>query len=91
MRNNVKNKKYEIGDVVDLDDVVLSLATYQAWQANAEAAAGALAAAGRLTDPSLIPDEQGLLLADGSLEIFVEIPGVARVSMRAPVGHWRFR
>lgn len=84
-------KRYSVGDVIDLDDVNISLPAYLAWQASARAAAAGLAATGRITDASQIPDEQGLLLADGSLEIFVEISGAARVSMQIPPDQWAFR
>ena len=79
---------YKIGDVVDLDDVLISPAAYASWQATAAASTGALAASGRLPPPGQIPTEQGLWLASGELEIFVEIPGVARISMTIPPGQW---
>ncbi len=79
----------KIGDVVDLDDVAISPRAYASWQATAAMGARALAAAGLLSDPSQIPDEQGLWLASGELEIFVEVGG-ARISMKIPPGEWRW-
>ncbi len=84
------SNKYKVGDIVDLDDVTISPAAYAAWHATAIAGAQALAATGRITGPSQIPDEQGLWIASGELEIFVEISGV-RISMKVPPGQWSWR
>jgi len=81
------SQKYKFGDVVDLDDVFISPAAYAAWQATAQAGALALP---RHIRPGDIPDERGLWLASGELEIFVELGGT-RISMRVPVGHWTWK
>lgn len=80
-------KKYAHGDIVDLDDVAISPAAFSAWQVTAQAGALALPPAIR---PDDIPDEQGLWLASGELEIFVEVGGV-RISMRVPPSGWRWK
>ncbi len=84
-------KKYKIGDVVDLDDVAISPAANVAWQAAAIAGAKALAILTRGVLPE-IPDEQGLWLASGELEIFVEVRigqhKPVRISLRVPPGEW---
>ena len=82
---------YKIGDVVDLDDVFISPAAYAAWQATAAASTHALFAQGRLPSSDKIPTEQGLWLPTGELEISVEIPRVARISMKVPSGQWAWR
>lgn len=80
--------KYKLGDVVDLDDVAISPAAFAAWQAAAVAGAKALTARG--IPVSDIPDEQGLWLASGELEIFVEVAD-KRISMKIPPGQWQWR
>ncbi len=82
-------KKYKVGDVIDLDDVNISLAAHEAWQAIARVAAlgGVLAN----IPPDQIPMEQGMWLPSGELETFVEIPGTARVSMKIPCAQWAWR
>lgn len=82
-------KKYEIGDVVDLDDVAISPAARDAWQAAAQAGAIGLGRIAR--GPLVIPDEQGLWLPTGELEIFVDVvvgQGTVRISMKVPADHW---
>lgn len=81
--------KYQIGDVVDLDDVAISPAAYARWQA--AAAVGAQALAKMFPGVSLdIPDEQGLWLIGGELEIFVEVRSV-RISQKIPTSEWAWR
>ena len=80
--------KYKLGDVVDLDDVAISSAAFAVWQATAAMGAKALAVRG--VPVSGIPDEQGLWLASGELEIFVEVAG-NRISMKIPPGQWQWR
>lgn len=79
-------KEYKIGDIVDLDDVMISPAAYMRWQAVASMGAQALAqiAPG---ENFTIPDEQGLWLASSELEIFVEVAG-SRISMKIPADQW---
>lgn len=81
---------YQFGDIVDLDDIEIAESARDAWALHAQAAVQMLAIMGRVLDSTQIPDEQGVWLPDGSLEIFVEISGVTRISMKVPPGHWRF-
>jgi hypothetical protein len=79
-------KEYKVGDVVDLDDVNISPATFARWQAIA-------ARTGALIPPGvLVPDEQGLWLASGEMEIFVEVQigqhRPVRISMKIPPDQW---
>ncbi len=37
-----------------------------------------------------IPDERGETMPDGSLKIFVDIPGKARVEFTIPEGEWEY-
>lgn len=78
-------RKYKIGDVVDLDDVAISPAALAAWQAIAQTGARALPSQ---VPRDEIPDEQGLWLASGELEIFIEISGMTRISMKIPPDQW---
>lgn len=86
-------KKYKTGDVIDLDDVAMSPAAVTAWQATASASAEALALLAR--GPLTVPDEQGLWLASGELEIFVEVRigqhKPVRISMKVPPEQWQWR
>ncbi|MFZ2556031.1 MAG: hypothetical protein WAX57_04280 [Minisyncoccia bacterium] len=82
-------KTYQPGDIVDLDDVFVSPAALSAWQATAQVGARALTLVG--ISFAQIPIEQGLILETGELDIFVEIPGLTRISMRIPPEQWRFR
>lgn len=83
----MSKNKYQPGGVVDLDDVAISPAAFQAWQAIAQAGARALPPHIR---PGDIPDEQGLWLASGELEIFIEV-GEMRISLKIPPGQWSWR
>ena len=38
-----------------------------------------------------IPDEQGKILDDGSLLIFVELPVGGKIEMKVPPGKWAWR
>lgn len=84
-------KEYKQGDIVTLDDIEISVATYLAWNEVARTTMLTLAAAGVRLHPSQIPDEQATLLENGSLEIFAVLPGDIRVSMPIPAGEWKFR
>ena len=78
--------KYKVRDVVDLDDVLISPRAHASWHAAAAVGAQALPA----VHPSLIPDEQGIWLPTGELEIFVEIAG-HRISMKIPPSEWAWK
>ncbi len=74
-------KNYSIGDIVDFDDVLLSPRAIANWQAT-------VAVAAPLLPPGVpVPDEQGLWLATGELEIFVEVCSM-RISQKVPPGEW---
>ena len=64
-------KKYQPGDIVNLDDVVPSLAALAAWSEVARRAAEFCHML-RIPEKNL-PEEQARLNADGSILIFVEI------------------
>lgn len=72
-----------------LDRVLLSVEVVRAWEAHAASIAAQLTAAG--ISPADIPDEQAEQQADGSLLIYVEVPGQPRIGMRVPAGAWRWR
>lgn len=76
--------KYRIGNIVDLDDVAISPAAHDKWLSVVALRASALPQHVRAGD---IPNEQGLWLASGELEIFVEVAD-SRVSMRIPPDQW---
>ncbi len=87
-------KIYTFGDIVDLDDVTISLGALLRWQAAAAVGAQALsriAPVGSFT----IPDEQGLWLASGELEIFVDVQvgehSPMRISQKIPPEEWTWR
>lgn len=87
-------KGYTTGDIVDLDNVMISPEAFARWQA--VAAVGAQALAALFPGESLeIPDEQGLLLASGELEIFVEVQvrqhKPIRISQKIPPNEWGWR
>lgn len=76
---------------IDLDDVVLSAVAVAAWQEMAGRIGRALAqiSAMRGGEKFTIPDERARIEDDGTLTIYVSIPGVLpEVSMVVPVGHW---
>ncbi|HWO07448.1 MAG TPA: hypothetical protein VNM40_02595 [Candidatus Paceibacterota bacterium] len=82
-------KNYQPGDVIDLDDVLISPAAYQVWHAVARAAALSGILSG--IRPDRIPIEQCLWLPSGELEIFVDVPNVGRVSMKIPPDQWAWK
>ena len=84
----MSGKNHRPGDVVDLDDVI-SPTGFSRWQVAAEIGARAFISAG--IQLAQIPIERGLILETGELEIFVEVPGVARISMKIPRTQWWFR
>lgn len=48
-----------------------------------------MVAMGKDFDPEQIPNEEARLGADGSLEIFVRLPGGGELNLIIPSGHWR--
>jgi hypothetical protein len=76
---------------IDLDSVLLSPATVEAWHALARRIGETLkvfADEGRELLP--IPDERARANDDGTLTIYVEIPGVVNISLDVPADQWSF-
>lgn len=77
-------------NVVDLEYILLSREAYQAYSQLAQRVALALRELN--IDPVRIPDEQGRVNEDGSLDIFVTLPDdKGEVSMNVPKGQWAWR
>jgi len=77
-----------MAEEIDLDLVALTPAVVEAWQEVAQSAF-ALAHSGRV-GPAEIPDEQARVNDDGTLTIFVSIPGVIDVSLDVPADQWAY-
>lgn len=78
--------------VIDIDEVLLTPRAYETWMAWAATIPERLyAATGRLPDSATIPDEAGMVHEDGSLEVFVDIPGYSRIGMVIPPEEWSWR
>ena len=74
---------------IDLDEVALSSATVEAWKEIAERVARGLAEIARMRGTTFaIPAERGRVEDDGTLTIYISIPGVTEASMTVPAGHW---
>lgn len=73
--------------VIDLDGVLLSPATVDAWRELAARAAIGL----RNIEARDIPDEQVRVNDDGTLTIFVKVPDVIDISMDVPADQWAYR
>lgn len=78
-----------MNNAIDLDDVMLNPAVFDAWNEFGKRIATQLQSLG-VTDPNQIPDEQGHINTDGSLTIFVTLPN-GELSMNVPSGHWSYR
>lgn len=76
-------------NVIDLDDVLLTVTAVNQWHAFAGQVAAGIRALG-ITDPEQIPIEQGRVNPDGTLTIFVTLPQ-GEVSMVVPREHWAYR
>ncbi len=74
---------------IDLDDVLLSPEAVAAWLRAVAAAVRAGKLAG--IDPAAVPDERGRVESDGSLIVFVPLPGGGEISVRLPPGAWARR
>lgn len=73
---------------IDLDEIVLSEEAAHAWLGIAERVVRALQIAGFTLDPASIADERARVNADGTLAIYVSVPGIIDVSMVVPAGQW---
>jgi hypothetical protein len=71
-------------EVLDLDTVLISAATWCAWDAVVRRSLPQF----RGLDPRDIPDEQGRIASDGSLTIFVALPGGREIALNVPPGEW---
>lgn len=71
-----------------LDKVNITPKAYSAWLGICEEHIMGLAASSL---PSDIPDEKGAIQADGSLLIYVDLPGAYRVQMRVEPDEWAWR
>lgn len=77
---------------IGLDGVVLSTAAVVAWREIAAQAAITLQRLGEMRAKTFsIPDERARINDDGTLTIFVNIPGAIDISMDVPAGHWDYR
>jgi hypothetical protein len=74
---------------IDLNEVMLTPAVYDAWLGMVRQLGPALLALG--VDPATIPDEHGEVGDNGNLTIVAEIPKLGRVSMEVPREHWQWR
>jgi len=84
-----ENKKRPSRPNLDLDDVLLSAATYHAWFVVCETAVAAIVASGAEKPGAQIVDEQCEVLASGELRIFARI-GQVEVSLNVPPGQWAY-
>ncbi len=76
------------GDLVSLDDVEIAESVLDAWALHMSVSMRELVGAGQVVDPSLVPDAQLAWLANGALELFIDIPSVTRLSMNIPPNKW---
>jgi pyruvate formate-lyase activating enzyme-like uncharacterized protein len=77
---------------IDLDEVMLSQDAAVAWHEMAGRVAVALQHIAKMgKEIPQIPDERARVNDNGTLTIFVNIPGVIDVSMEVPGGHWSYR
>ncbi len=68
---------------IDLDVVRLTPAAYRRWVTHT-----AKATFGMAVDPAFFPIERGRIHQDGSLEIYVELPGGREISMHVLAEEW---
>ena len=80
-------RRKELAKEIDLDDVLLSPAAVVAWQEMAARIASALQG----VRPSDIPDEQARINDNGTLTIYVKIPGKADISLDVPADQWAYQ
>lgn len=74
-------------NVIDLDKILLSEEAVAAWMAIVPRVARAFQAVG--IRPEEIPDERARIESDGSLKIFVEVPGgCGEISLTIPPESW---
>ena len=77
--------------IVDLDAIALSPAAVMAWAELAWKTAQGLEQIARNRGIELqIPDEQARENNDGTLTIFVKIPGIIDISLDVPADQWAY-
>lgn len=77
---------------VSLDAVMLSEAAVAAWHEMAGRFAVALQYIGKMRGKEIpIPDERARVNDNGTLTIFVSIPGTTELTMDVPADHWSYR
>lgn len=78
-----------MAEIIDLDQINIAPAVYEAWQELARKVGDLAVHLG--ISPAEIPDEQARVEDDGSLTIFVELPRFGEVSLSVPPAHWARR
>jgi hypothetical protein len=73
---------------IDLDDVLTTQAALAAWEDFARRIGEAIRLMDRTIDPKSIPDEQARVEADGSLTVYVVVPGLGEMSLTLPPDQW---
>ncbi len=79
------------GKEINLDEIMLSQNVVAAWHEMAVRATLFILYTKRKKREVFIPDERARINDDGSLTIFVNIPGVIEISMRVPPDEWTYR
>jgi hypothetical protein len=72
-----------------LDNILLSTRVYLEWMDRVGSAADALRSCG--LSPEDIPDETAEVMPDGSLRIFVPLPGRPPLELLVPSGEWAWK
>lgn len=76
---------------IDLDEFMLSPSAVLAWGEMARRVAQELSAIAQTRGQMLeIPDERARVNDNGSLTIYVKIPGVLDISMDVPADQWAY-
>lgn len=76
-----------VEEIDDLDLVLLTPAVVRAWVNEVVPRAVSLLIAAGMS-PDSIPDERGRVETDGSLTIYVSLPGGGEVGMSVPPSQW---
>ena len=76
---------------IDLDHVLLTPEAVLTYHEFAERLVVTLKELDMLIESAEIPDERALILPDGSLEVFIDLPSekISRVSFTIPPGQWQ--
>jgi len=79
----------EAGDA--LDNILLSRWAYDQWEKAATRAVRQALMRGKFIDPAKIGQERAKQGENGSLIIYCDMPGIGRVELTIPPGHWSWR